>query len=244
MPAEFLRDVVRPPTAKRSRTWSVLPFSIAVHAAGALAFFIIPIAAEEAPPAPQPMSSALNIIEARPVPPPPAPPSMTRPVAARGNPDAAPLEAPSSIEQERPVEPVDPAAFAPGGGVGTVDGLPGGIDFGGAAPPPAAAPPSPPPPVRQVFRPGGEIREPKKIFHVPPVYPAIAVSSGVQGVVILEATISETGTIENVRVLRSHPLLERAAVEAVKRWRYTATRLNGQPVPILITVTVNFTIER
>jgi protein TonB len=79
---------------------------------------------------------------------------------------------------------------------------------------------------------------------VPPVYPPIALSAGVQGVVILEATISENGTIENVRTLRSHPLLERAAVEAVKRWRYTPTRLNGQPVPIILTVTVNFMIER
>jgi protein TonB len=52
------------------------------------------------------------------------------------------------------------------------------------------------------------------------------------------------GTIENLRVLRSHPLLERAAVEAVKQWRYTPTRLNGVPVPIIMTVTVNFTIQR
>lgn len=243
MPADFLRDVVRPPASKRSRTWSVLPLSIALHAAGALAFLIIPIAAEEAPPAPHPMSSALNIIEARPVPRPPSPPS-TRPPAARPNPDAAPLEAPSSIEKERPVEPADAAALAPGGGVGTVDGVPGGIDFGGPVAPPTAAAPPPPPQVRQVFKPGGEIREPKKIVHVPPIYPAIALSSGVQGVVILEATISETGRIENLRVLRSHPLLERAAVEAVKQWRYTATRLNGQPVPVMITVTLNFTIER
>ncbi len=242
MPAEFLRDVVRPPATRRSRTWSVLPLSIAVHAAGALAFFIIPLAAEEPPPAPQPMSAALNIIEARPVPPPP-PPRTTQPVAARVNPHAAPLVAPATIENERPAEPADPGAFAPGGGVGIVDGVPGGIDFGGALPRPVVAPP-PPPPTRQVFKPGGEIREPKKIFHVPPVYPQIALSSGVQGVVILEATIGETGAIENIRVLRSHPLLERAAVEAVKQWRYTPTRLNGQPVPVMITVTVNFMIER
>ncbi len=242
MPAEFLRDVVRPPATRRSRTWSVLPLSIAVHAAGALAFFIIPLAAEAPPPAPQPMSSALNIIEARPVPPPPSP-RTTHPVA-RVNQNAAPLVAPATIENERPVEPADPGAFAPGGGVGIVDGVPGGIDFGDPLPRPVVAPPSPPPSTRQVFRTGGDIREPKKIFHVPPVYPLLALSSGVQGVVILEATIGETGAIENVRVLRSHPLLERAAVEAVKQWRYTPTRLNAQPVPVMMTVTVNFMIER
>lgn len=243
MPAEFLRDVVRPPAARRSRTWSVLPLSIAVHAAGALAFFIIPLAAEQAPPAPMPAARGLNIIEARSLPPPP-PSRTTQPRAARVNPDAAPLVAPPSIEPERPVEPVDPDAYAPGGGFGVVDGVPGGIDLSAEAPPAAAPPPPPPTQVRQLYRLGGDIKEPAKIHHVAPVYPQIALLSRVQGVVVLEATISETGTIENVRVLRSHALLERAAVEAVKQWRYTPSRLNGQPVPIIMTVTVNFTIER
>ena len=241
MPAEFLRDVVRPPIARRSLTWSVLPFSIAAHAAGAVALLIIPLAAEEPPPAPAPASRALAVMEARPVPPPSA---RRRVPAARGNPNAAPLKAPPTIETERTVEHADPGAFAPAGGVGVMNGVEDGVDFGGAVLPPSVAPPPPPLQVRQVFRPGGDIREPKKIFHVSPVYPAIALNAGVQGVVILEATINETGTIENVRVLRSHPLLERAAVEAVKQWRYTPTRLNGQPVPIILTITVNFMIER
>lgn len=240
MPAEFLRDVVRPPVAQPSRTWSVLPFSIAVHAAGALAFFIIPLAAEEPPPAPMPVPRVLNVIQAHALPPPP-PPKSTRPADVRVNPNAAPLVAPSSIEPERPAEAVDPGLAAPG--IGTIDGVPGGIDLGGRVPQPVEPPP-PPPQARQLYRPGGDISEPKKIVHVAPAYPQIALMSRVQGVVILEATISETGTIENVRVLRSHPLLERAAVEAVRQWRYTPTRLNGQPVPIIMTVTVHFTIER
>lgn len=241
MPAEFLRDVVRPPIARRSRTWSVLPLSIAVHATGAVAFFIIPLAAEEAPPPPALLARAFSIIEARSVPPPPPPSTKA---AVRENPNAAPLRAPSAIEPERPADPLD--AGVPAGGVGLVPGVPGGIDLGGLVAVPAVAPPPPPPPAqaRQVFRPGGEIREPKKILNVPPVYPQIALTARVQGVVIVEATISETGAIENVRVLRSHPLLERAAVEAVRQWRYTPTRLNGQPVPIIVTVTVNFMLER
>ena len=71
----------------------------------------------------------------------------------------------------------------------------------------------------------------------------IAIESRVTGVVILEATISESGTVENLRVLRSHPLLERAAIEAVRQWRYTPTRLNGVPVPVIMTVTVNFVLQ-
>lgn len=241
MPAEFLRDVVRPP-ARRSRTWSVLPLSIALHAAGALAFFIIPLAAEEPPPAPLPMGRALHVMEARSVPPPPPPPRGTTPAVARVNPGAAPLFAPPRIEPERRIEPVDPSAYDTRPGV--IDGVPGGLMLDDAVPPPPPPPPAPVAKDRQAYRPGGEISEPKKIHHVPPVYPAIALSAGVQGVVILEATIGETGTIENVRVLRSHSLLERAAVEAVKQWRYTPTRLNGRPVPIILTVTVNFMIDR
>jgi protein TonB len=93
-------------------------------------------------------------------------------------------------------------------------------------------------------RPGGDIRVPQKIFNVTPIYPAIAASSGVEGVVILEATISETGAVENVRVLKAHPLLDRAAVDAVRQWRYTPTRLNGMPVPVVMAVTVRFTLQR
>lgn len=240
MPAEFLRDVVRPP-ARRSRAWSMLPVSIAVHAAGAIACFIIPLAAEEPPPVPAPLMRTLNIMAARPVPPAPSPRRAT-PAATR-NDGAAPLVAASSIAPERPVEPAGSGELETPGGVGVADGVIGGTNIGSNVLPPAP-PPLPPPVVRKPVRPGGDIREPQKVFHVPPVYPSIALSAGVQGVVILEATISETGTIENLRVLRSHPLLERAAVEAVKQWRYTPTRLNGVPVPIIMTVTVNFLIQR
>jgi protein TonB len=65
----------------------------------------------------------------------------------------------------------------------------------------------------------------------------------VQGVVILEAVIGEDGTVQNVRVLRSKPLLDDAAVEAVRQWRFTPTLLNGQPVPVVMTVTVAFTLN-
>ena len=65
----------------------------------------------------------------------------------------------------------------------------------------------------------------------------------VQGVVILEAVIDAQGTIERVKVLRSVPLLDGAAVEAVKGWRYTPTLLNGVPVSVLMTITINFTLQ-
>jgi protein TonB len=78
---------------------------------------------------------------------------------------------------------------------------------------------------------------------VAPRYPAIAQASRVEGVVILEAVISEDGSVQDVRVLRSKALLDDAAVEAVRQWRFTPTLLGGQPVPVVMTVTVSFTLK-
>ncbi len=64
-----------------------------------------------------------------------------------------------------------------------------------------------------------------------------------KGVVILEAVINVRGEVERLRVLRSEPLLDRAAIDAVQRWRYTPTLLNGSPVPVLVTVTVRFALR-
>jgi protein TonB len=62
--------------------------------------------------------------------------------------------------------------------------------------------------------------------------------------VILEAVIDARGVVADVRVLKSIPLLDEAAVEAVKQWRYQATLLNGVPVPVIMTVTVSFGLEK
>jgi protein TonB len=105
-----------------------------------------------------------------------------------------------------------------------------------------AAPPPPPPPTAPV-RVGGNIKTPTKTKDVRPVYPPIAQSARVQGVVILEATIGPDGRVQDVRVLRSIPLLDAAAIEAVRQWQYTPTLLNGVPVPVIMTVTVNFTLR-
>lgn len=86
------------------------------------------------------------------------------------------------------------------------------------------------------------IDAPRKILHVPPVYPALAQAARVQGAVILEATIDRDGRVASARVLRSIPLLDQAALDAVRQWRFTPTSLNGVPVPVLMTVTVNFTL--
>ena len=68
---------------------------------------------------------------------------------------------------------------------------------------------------------GGQIKEPKKLKNVNPAYPDIAKQARVQGVVILECTISPQGKVTDVKVLRGIPLLDAAAIEAVKQWVYT-----------------------
>ena len=93
------------------------------------------------------------------------------------------------------------------------------------------------------FRIGDGIRPPAKIVNVNPVYPPEAREARVQGVVILEATISRTGEVSDVEVLRSEPLLDEAAVAAVRQWRYEPTLVDGEPVSILMTVTMNFQLR-
>lgn len=91
------------------------------------------------------------------------------------------------------------------------------------------------------LRVGGQIKAPTKIKDVQPVYPAIAQSARVGGVVTIEATIGPEGKVMDAMVVRSVPLLDDAALDAVRQWEYTPTLLNGVPVPVLVTVNVNFT---
>ncbi len=96
--------------------------------------------------------------------------------------------------------------------------------------------------VQGPVRVGGDISEPKKIRDLKPVYPADAQAAGIQGLVILEAVIGTDGAVRSAKVLRGQPLLDEAAVGAVVQWRYTPTLLNGEPVEVVMTVTVNFTL--
>lgn len=94
----------------------------------------------------------------------------------------------------------------------------------------------------QPVRVGGQIKAPTQIKKVQPVYPAEAQAAKVQGIVIMEATIGVDGRVTDAKVLRSVPLLDQAAVDAVRQWEYTPTLLNGTAVPIIMTVTVTFNL--
>ena len=90
---------------------------------------------------------------------------------------------------------------------------------------------------------GGKVKAPTKIKDVKPVYPAIAQSARVAGAVVIEATIGPDGKVIDAKVLRSVSLLDQAALDAVRQWEYSPTLLNGVPVPVVITVTINFKRE-
>jgi protein TonB len=102
------------------------------------------------------------------------------------------------------------------------------------------APPAPVVPVRV----GGLVREPRRLSAPQPVYPELAMMAKLQGIVVIEATVNERGRVVNANVLEGAPMLTEAALEAVKKWVYTPTLVNGVPTPIIMTVTVHFRLSR
>lgn len=220
------------------RGWT-LGVSIVIHLGVITGVIVKPLlATDELPELPR--ASELVIVVAD-IPAPPRDPSPVTPAS----PDTAPLEAADAVMPEPPTPP----AAAPGP---TDFDVPGGDPLGGPFVPSGVVsvgdplPPPPPPPLpvaRPVYRVGGDIKPPQKIRDVAPRYPQIARSANVQGIVILEATIDEDGSVRDVKVLRGKPLLDDAAVEAVRQWRFTPPMLNGQAVPAAMTVTVSFTLN-
>ena len=112
-----------------------------------------------------------------------------------------------------------------------------------SAPPPP--PPPPPPPVdgQTPIRVGGNMKPPMKTRDVQPVYPPDALAAKVQGVVLMEVTIDSAGHVRDARVLRGHPQLDKAAVEAVRQWQFEPALMNGVAVPVIMTVSLNFAID-
>lgn len=140
-------------------------------------------------------------------------------------PDPTPDE-PEPIREEEPQEDID---FVPD------DNLVLGV-------PEAPPPPEPEGPVRFVA--GGNITEPVKISAPQPIYPEAARRARMQGVVVLECIIDKQGNVKSVKVLRGMPLgLTDAAVNAVKKWKFKPSTLNGKPVEVIYVLTVRFSLQ-
>ncbi len=95
----------------------------------------------------------------------------------------------------------------------------------------------------QKIRVGGGVQQRKLIHQEPPVYPPLAKQARIQGTVRFTATIAKDGTVKDLQLVSGHPLLVPAAREAVRKWQYEETLLNGQPVEIVTQVDVNFTLS-
>jgi periplasmic protein TonB len=217
-----------------------LAVSIVAHALVLTVVIVVPLLATDVLPAPiQRLGEFVDVV--RPPELPPAPTAnRTRAAAAPVTANVAPVEAPDKIVDEVPrpaATDLDLTVVDPTAPVGT-GGVPGGT--GTVALPQPPTPPTPALPVRI----GGDVHMPSKVHDVAPVYPQIAQSARVEGVVIIEAVISVDGSVRDARVLRSQPLLDRAALDAVRQWRYAPTRLNGVAVPVIVTVTVHFRLQR
>jgi protein TonB len=141
----------------------------------------------------------------------------TNPALAENNPALSTRELPPSLH---PPDAGKPAAMA--------------AILGAPAPAPVLAAPSRPVRVSEGVVRGRAISQPK------PVYPPAALRAGIQGSVVLSATIGTDGAIKTVEVIRGNAFLKEAAVEAVKKWRYQPYYLNGVPVEIESTITLNF----
>jgi periplasmic protein TonB len=180
------------------------------------------------------MAAAAEVPE---VPPPPqrAPQTAASPV----NQNAIPLVAPESIAPEVPRDIPDTVRSGSEFGIGTPGDPVGDLGIGPPPPPRVVQPPSP----LQTLRVGGVVRPPQKVHHVAPIYPAIAQAARISGTVILEALIAEDGSVRDVKVLSSKPLLDASALDAVRQWRFTPTLLNGVPVQVIMSVTVTFALN-
>ena len=232
MPRDMFGDVIQPSIKIGNRKWYNVPVSLMSHAMIVLAFVAVPFLAPGLLPAPDSMSAF--IMDGQP----PIPPDPPRPKPTEAahdpapNPDAAPTSMPTEIGVEQPRDPDIP--------INSHDGF---VDGGGGdalVPPPALVQPAPP---VDPIRIGGIIRPPTKLSGQQPVYPPIAQSARVQGIVIIEATIGTDGQVINAKLLRSIPLLDQVALEAVRTWRYSPTLLNGIPVAVIMTVTVQFSLQ-
>lgn len=151
----------------------------------------------------------------------------------------APTKIPKQIkmvtEKEAPPSQGFGVAGMEGMGGGAPGGVIGGLFAGAAAPVVKAAPP------KKIAISQG-VAQGLLIEKIQPIYPAIAKAARMQGTVVLQATISKTGEIQNLRVISGPAMLQQAAIQAVSRWRYRPYLLNNEPVEVETTVNVVFSL--
>jgi len=245
-----LRSLARTaePSLARRRSLT-LATSLVLHAALVAVAIAVPLLLfEDALLAPEQAVRAFFVSppDVAPAPPPPPPPAA--PLRTRA--PAAPLERPAAARFVAPVQAPEDLPANEGIALGVEGGVPGGLEGGveGGVPGgvvggilgglPRDAPPPPP----RVVRVGGDVRAPRLVHQVKPVYPVLAAQARVAGMVIVEAHVGTDGRVRTARVLRGNPVLDPAALEAVQQWRYQPLLLNGAPTEFILIVTLNFAL--
>jgi len=217
------------------------PLSVLIHATALAGLLVVPLLVGSRPPSPATTLIATLATLAPPPPPPPAPPKAP-PAPARPTRRlttglieparfVAPVAIPDAISEEQP-----------GDGWGVEGGVPGGIPggiVGGLPESPRMAAATETEPLRVAEGRSEAI----PIVRVNPVYPDAAVRARVQGKVLIDALIDVEGRPVELRVLRGVPLLENAALEAVRKWRWRPYLWAGQAVPFWVSITVDFKLN-
>jgi protein TonB len=235
MARTFFDQVLVTEAPKRGRKW-MRAVSILLHLGIVLAVFVLPLTA--AFELPNVYTSLPPVVLATVSPlPPPLQPQAAPPVANTA--PSIPIEAPEGVHEEKPVPP--PASMpVPGGIPGVGSAGTSLVNMNNSTISLAKAPESAPQVPRRV---GGDVVPPQRIAYTAPQFPPAAQAARMEGTVILEAIIDATGEVQDVKVLKSVPLLDRAAIDAVRQWRYTPTRLNGVAIPVIMSVTVTFSLR-
>src|SRR5438309_4302642 len=245
----FEEMVISSPNPKKtSKPWTVfLSMVFQVVFLGML--ILIPLIYTEA----LPKTYFATMLTAPPPPPPPPPPPVaTQVVHVKPQAhlmDAGKLVAPKVIPKE--VKIIKEEAEPDVASVGMAGGVPGGVAggsmggvLGGVIGGMGGAPPPPKPHQTGPLRVGGNVQAARIVNRVQPVYPPLARQTRISGTVRLHAIIGKDGAITSLEVMSGHPLLQQAALDAVRQWRYQPTLLNGEPVDVDTTIDVIFSLNQ
>ncbi|MFL6304178.1 MAG: energy transducer TonB [Candidatus Sulfotelmatobacter sp.] len=230
---------------KTSRGWtSIVSFILQVMIVGVM--ILIPLIFTEA----LPKGTTMFMLVAPPPPPPPPPPAAAPvKVVKQIQTDIVngelrtPTKIPNKVKIIKEDEAPPPAMASAGVMGGVPGGVPGG-SMGGVMGSILSSTPTVAPKIAtpQRVRVSSGVSTGMLVRKVPPSYPPLARQARIQGTVILQATISKEGSIENLQLISGHPMLAPAAIEAVKQWKYKPYLLNGEPVEVETQVQVNFTL--
>lgn len=223
----------------RSYLRGSVPISIGLHLLVLFVVFVIPLTANLVLPV---ITVELpEYVKLAPMPPPPevAVSTPRRTIDTAPAPQTAPTSAPPTI-----LDGPEPPAYAPPAIPGAIPGIStSGSGLGTSIGEPAAPPPPEPPKQKGPVRVADLPVPPRKITDARPIYPEIARQARREGTVVMEAVLDTSGRVTQLRVIQSVALLDQAAMDAVRQWRYTPTTLGGHPVSVLMTITIRFQLQ-